>query len=67
MERKSVNAVLVNEFEDFLKEKNLYQKYVDKELLCSKCNQVITSDNIALIYFAGEYKFCCNKKECMDL
>ncbi len=67
MERKSVNAVLVDEFEEFLKEKKLYQKYSSGKLLCSNCGRVITAENIALIYFSDEYKFRCNNKDCMEL
>lgn len=67
MERKSINAVLVDEFEKILKEKDLYQKYLDGTLTCSKCGQPITDNNIALIYYDNEYKFRCKNRECMEL
>ena len=66
MERKNVNAILVDDFEDFLKEKGLYQAYNSGELLCNQCSTVITNDNIAMIFYRAGYKFCCDKTECLE-
>ena len=67
MERKLVNAVLVNEFEEFLKEKDLYQNYCTGKLVCAKCGKAITHENIAYIYYSDGYKFCCNNKDCLGV
>lgn len=66
MERKNVNAILVKEFEEFLKAKGLYQAYIAEDLLCSQCNTVITNNNIALISYKEGYQFCCDKAECLE-
>jgi hypothetical protein len=66
MERKNVSAILVDDFEDFLKKNGLYQKYISGELLCDQCRTVITSDNIAMIFYKDGYRFCCDKTECLE-
>jgi hypothetical protein len=65
MERKEVNAVLVKDFEDFLREKGLYDRYESGQLLCEKCGKPITSENIAFIFYKEDYRFCCDNPECM--
>lgn len=66
MERKNVNAILVNEFETFLKDKGFYKDFISGNILCSQCNSPITSENIAMIYFNNGYKFCCDKTDCLE-
>jgi hypothetical protein len=65
MERKEVHALLLNDFENFLKQNNLYQEFIDGNLKCSVCGKEITSENIALIYFSNGYKFCCDNDNCL--
>ena len=65
LERKEVNAVLLNDFEEFLKRNNLFEKYIAGELKCYVCGKSITSDNIAMIFNADGYKFCCDNNDCI--
>ncbi len=67
MERKNVNAILVNEFKTFLKEKGLYEDFTSGKVLCSKCSSSITSENIAMIYYHDdEYRFRCDNTDCLE-
>ncbi len=66
MERKEVNAILVDDFADFLKANNLFQKFSIGNILCSKCEKSITTENIAIIYFDTEYRFCCDDNRCLE-
>lgn len=65
MERKEVNAVLVSDFEEFLKKKNLFEDFESGKLKCCVCGKSITSDNIAMIFKSDGYTFCCDSNECM--
>jgi hypothetical protein len=66
MERKEVSVILVDDFEDFLHQNKLYDKYKSGQLFCDKCGIPITHDNIAAIYFDKEYKFCCASSICLS-
>ena len=66
MERKNVNAILVNDFEAFLKKQDLYDDFVSGKILCSQCKAPINSENIAMIYYQDGYKFCCDKTDCLE-
>ena len=65
MERKEVNTILVSDFIDFLKQNNLYELLISGELLCSKCGNPITTENIACIYKTQEYQFVCDRSDCL--
>ena len=65
LERKEVNVVLLNDFEEFLKRNNLFEKYTAGELKCHVCGKSITSDNIAMIFNSDGYKFCCDNNDCI--
>ena len=65
MERKEINAILVNDFEEFLKTNGLYERFITEELKCSVCEKSITSENIAMIYYSNGYQFCCDNNDCL--
>jgi hypothetical protein len=65
MERKEIKAILVNDFEDLLRNNDLFEKYTAGELKCSVCGKSITSDNIAMVYFSNGYQFCCDNNDCL--
>jgi hypothetical protein len=66
MERKDVNAILVEEFLELLKEHNLLDDFTNHKIKCSVCSDIINEDNISLIYYDNTYKFCCSKDNCIQ-
>jgi len=65
MRRKELSAILLDDFELFLKINNLFDDYVSGNILCAQCNSPITSQNIAMIYFKYGYKFYCDTPGCL--
>ena len=65
MERKIVNAILNDEFEEFLKINQLYAKFTNNELLCFHCKRPITTENISSIFYQDGPQFCCNEMRCI--
>ncbi len=66
MLRKEIEAILEDDFINFLKQNNLLEKFQNKEIECSLCNTPITLDNIFAIYFDQSFKFCCNDFSCAE-
>jgi hypothetical protein len=65
MERKNLNAILANEFEDFIKEIDLFQDYISGKILCSECNSPITKENISMIFYRNGFLFLCDNADCL--
>ncbi|MCK5051937.1 MAG: hypothetical protein KAS53_09460 [Candidatus Cloacimonetes bacterium] len=66
MERKEVSAILQDDFIEFLKQNNLYDSYMKKELLCEYCQKPISEYNVFTIYFDTKIKFCCDNEKCIE-
>lgn len=67
MERKIVNAILDNEFEEFLKMNQLYDKFINNEVLCYYCKKPITTKNISAIFYENGLQFCCDEMDCIRI
>lgn len=67
MQRKELDAILIEDFITFLKQSDLYSKFQEGKLLCSFCNEPITLENIFAVINNDGIKFCCNKSNCMEL
>ena len=66
MKRKIVNAILTNEFEEFLKINQLYTKFINNKLLCYYCKRPVTTENIYSIFYEDGLQFCCDEMGCID-
>jgi hypothetical protein len=66
MERKTVNTILTDEFEEFLKINQLYTKFINNELFCFYCKKPITIENISSIFYEDGPQFCCDEMECIN-
>jgi hypothetical protein len=66
MERKEIQAILSDDFSEFLKSNDLYNSFLKNELHCEFCGQPINENNIAMVFFKENYKFCCNENDCLE-
>lgn len=64
MERIKIGAILDSEFEEFLSNNQLLDEFKNGNIQCSFCNETITLENIAFIFYKDGYQFCCNNKKC---
>ena len=66
MIRKELDVILEEDFEQFLKENGLFERYINNNLLCAFCSESINNDNIFTIFYDNDFKFCCTKFECIN-
>jgi hypothetical protein len=67
MQRKEVDAILDDDFVEFLKQNGLYEDFQRGALLCHYCNTPITLENISTIFDLDGLKFCCTGSRCIEL
>lgn len=67
--KTSVQAILNTDLEKLLMQTDQLSDFIDGELKCCKCGNVITADNISLLIPEEvdnviKFKFVCTKLEC---
>jgi hypothetical protein len=67
MQRKELDAILDDDFIEFLKQNGLYENFQQGAIVCHYCGSPMTLDNVFAIFNMGGLKFCCVQPRCMNL
>jgi len=64
-EKITINALLQNELQDYIKNLGLEKQLASGELKCEICDEVLGLESIGVIYFENHIpKFTCGKPLC---
>ena len=65
-EKVVLDLLFEENLNEFLKRFKIYEKFINNEIKCEKCNKIMTSDNLGLVKTKnGELVFICNAPECI--
>ncbi len=67
MQRQEVNAVLDDDFLEFLRQNGLFDEFKEGFIHCYYCDTSMTIENVFAILYLDGIKFCCNGSHCMNL
>jgi len=67
-DRKEIPVFQKEDIEKLLKKFNLYELFINGELICPFCNETITIDNFGCFYLTTnkEVSVCCSRPECLE-
>ena len=64
-EEISIDLLFKKHLKQFLDRLGKYDKFINKEILCEKCNQAVSWNNLGLIVLKnGRVKFFCTNPDC---
>jgi hypothetical protein len=67
MEKQVIKAVHENNLEELLKRLGMLEDLKNGKLHCSKCNKIITTNNLLCLYPVGEnINVSCNAQGCYE-
>jgi len=66
--KEELNLLYDDDLLPVLERLGLKERFLNGELKCSVCRDVITMDNFYSLYYeSNEVKFGCNKKSCINI